>query len=64
MHKTREYKGHLIDIHLEEVGSRWNWWYVIDGEHFTTNMQELGLTNDLADGDAFAHAVHRIDAGL
>lgn len=60
--ENHEYKGHLININVDEVKSgRWSWSYTIDGQHYH-QMEDRPLGSQaIVAAEALDHAKRLID---
>jgi hypothetical protein len=32
-HHEETYRGHELSVDVMREGSRWSWWYIVDGKH-------------------------------
>ncbi|HZW22273.1 hypothetical protein [Noviherbaspirillum sp.] len=55
------YKDRKIEVHTEQVGSRWDWWFVLDDRPPRHNAEQYAPTESAALADALEAARRLID---
>lgn len=57
----QRYKGRKIEIHTEQVGKRWDWWFVIDDRPPRHSAEQYAQTQETAVTEALNAAQRVID---
>lgn len=55
------YNGRKIEVHIEQVGKRWDWWFVLDDRPPRYNAESFAPSEEEASRQALSMARRLID---